>query len=71
VFHKLTTWDQLEATGCVGSVTGQLQSPKRPVRSDWFSRATPYTPDGMIDELRRRTADYVAGGGRKKGKKRG
>ena len=58
VFHHITTWEQLEASGCVKPATGQIQSPKRPVRSEWFSRATTWTPDGMMNELRRRLARY-------------
>src|SRR6266704_1654386 len=58
VFHHMTTWEQLEASGWVKPATGQIQSPKRPVRSEWFSRATTWTPDGMMDELRRRLARY-------------
>ncbi len=56
VRHHITSWESLEAAGCVDHATGQIQSPKRPVRIGWFAKATTLTPDAMADELRLRSA---------------
>lgn len=58
VFHKIVTWKELEAAGCVGMADSQIQSPKRPVRVEWFSRAAGLPPDMLARELRSRAAAY-------------
>lgn len=58
VFHKLASWEAMEVTGCVDAKKGQIQSPKRPDRTEWFSKAAGMTPDGLSAELRSRVHAY-------------
>jgi hypothetical protein len=67
VFHHLTTWDQLEASGCVSPINGQIKSPKRPLRTEWFSRATSLTPEGLVKELGSRVRMYEKNRKRQRG----
>lgn len=55
----LTTWLQLETNGAVGPATGAIQSPKRPMRTEWFARGAGMTPDVLSNELRRLSTEYT------------
>lgn len=56
VRFNLATWEQLEASGAVGRTNGAVQSPKRPIRTEWFSRAIGMTPDMLAAEVHRMAA---------------
>jgi hypothetical protein len=58
VLHRIVTWDQLEAAGCVGPAGYQTQSPKRPERTEWFARGAGMSPETMSDTLRERVREY-------------
>lgn len=58
VRHHLTTWAAMEAAGCVLPTQGQFQSPKRPARMEFFSKAAGRTPEALKVELRLRISEY-------------
>lgn len=56
----LTTWAKLEDSGCVGESSGSVQSPRRPLRVEWFSKATGLPPDMLAAEVGKRArADFI------------
>jgi hypothetical protein len=57
-FHKITTWEAMEAAKCVGPTGNVTQPPKRPERTAWFARACRMAPDVLTAELSQRNRKY-------------
>jgi hypothetical protein len=58
IFHRIASWEQLEASGVVGPVGNQIQSPRRPERTAWFAKGCGLSPESLAEELKRRNRDY-------------
>ena len=58
VFLGISSWQELEAAGCVGPALGRTQSPKRSERIAWFARGVGLSPERLSEEVRERTNSY-------------